>query len=96
MSDSTSVNELLDALAKVLLRCFVLGAVLLSFWFVLFLVAGNCIHEIHGKWFSMTPHEFDLICYCGMGLVKLFVLLFFLFPYIAIRCVLRKRRVAGA
>ena len=94
MSDSTSVNELLDALAKVLLGCFVLGAVLLSFWFGLFLVAGDCIHAIHGEWFSMTPHEFDLICYCGMGLVKLYLFLFFLFPYIAIRCVLRKRRVA--
>ncbi len=94
MSDSTSVHELLDALAKVLLWCFVLGAVLLLFWFVLFLVAGECIYGLQSKWILITPHEFDLICYCGMGLVKLFVLLFFLIPYIAIRCVLRKQRVA--
>lgn len=40
--------------------------------------------------FGLTKHELDLIHYCGMGLLKLFVFLFFLFPCIAIRMVLRK------
>jgi hypothetical protein len=44
-----------------------------------------------GKWFGLTPHEIDVIHYCGMAFVKMCVLVFFLFPYIAIRLVLRKQ-----
>ena len=42
------------------------------------------------KMFGLTPHELDLIIYCGLGLHKMIVNLFFLFPWIAIRLVLRK------
>ena len=48
-------------------------------------------YEIHSKWFSLTRHEFDVIYYCGTGLLKLCVFLLFLFPCIAIRLVLGKR-----
>ena len=44
-----------------------------------------------GKLFGLTPHEVDVIQYCGIAAVKCVVLLFFLFPYVAIRLVLRKR-----
>lgn len=54
-------------------------------------VASDLIHNLHGKMFRLTEHELDLIHYCGMAFVKLCVFLFFLFPYIAIRMVLRKR-----
>ena len=88
----STVNDLLDALAKVLLRCFVLGFLLLLIWVVFFVLAGDVVHNLHGKMFGLSPHELNLIHYCGMGLFKLCVFLFFLFPYIAIRMVLRKRK----
>ncbi len=91
MSDQDDLNDLLDALAKVLLRCFVLGFLLLLIWVVVFVLASDVIHNLHGKMFGLLPHELNLIHYCGIAFVKLCVFLFFLFPYIAIRLVLRKR-----
>ncbi len=90
MTTSAEINELLDTIAKVLMRCFVLGVLFLLLWFVAYLVASDAIYR-QGKMFELTPHEINIIFYCGMGLVKGCVLLFFLFPWMAIRLVLRKR-----
>ena len=92
MSEQNNVNDLLDALAKVLLRCFVLGVLLLLISFGVFLVADDWAHGFHAKWFDVSKHEFDLMYYYGMIYVKICVILFFLIPYIAIRMVLRKRK----
>ena len=86
MTDST--RDFFDTLAKVLIRCWLLGTLLLLFSFVVFMLTGEIIDDIHGRWFGVTPHELDLIIYCGMGLHKLVVNLFFLFPWLAIRWVL--------
>jgi hypothetical protein len=91
MTESKTVNEMFDTLAKILLRCFVLGYLLLLLWAALYLFAGSLTYGIASKLFALTPHEVDLINYCGMAIVKCSVFLFFLFPYIAIRLVLRKR-----
>ena len=66
MSESTDVTDLLDALAKVLLRCFVLGFLLLLIWFGVFVLAGDVIYNLHGKMFGLSPHELNLIHYCGI------------------------------
>lgn len=42
--------------------------------------------------FDLSRHELQLIHYCGMGLVKLVVGVFFFFPWAAIRLVLRQAR----
>jgi hypothetical protein len=89
MTESKNVNEPFDMLAKILLRCFVLGYCLLLLWFIVFVFVGDL--GIGAKLFDLTPHELALINYCGMTVVKCAVLLFFLIPYCAIRLVLRKR-----
>ncbi len=91
MTESNTVNELFDTLAKILLRCFVLGYVFLLLWVVTYFVAGGLIHGLADKLFGLTPHEVDVVNYCGMAVVKGIVFLFFLIPYIAIRLVLRQR-----
>jgi Family of unknown function (DUF6868) len=93
MTESKNANELFlfDTLAKILLRCFVLGYVLLLLWAVVYLFAGVLIYGIADKLFGLTRHEADLINYCGMALVKCAVILLFLIPYIAIRWTLRQR-----
>ena len=70
----------------VLLRCFILGFVVLIFWFVMFLVAGGLMHEVHKAIFGITISrtDFNLMNDCGIGLLKLFIFVFFLIPYIAI------------
>lgn len=70
----------------VLLRCFILGFVALIIWFLLFVFAGELVYDVHGGIFrEITDRQFEVIHYCGMGLLKLFVSVFFFIPYIAMR-----------
>ena len=90
MSEQT--RDFFDTLAKVLIRCWIFGTLLLLFSFVVFMLTGEIIDDIHGKMFGLTPHELNLIIYCGLGLHKLCLNLIFLFPWIAIRLVLRNEK----
>ena len=70
----------------VLLRCFILGFVVLIIWFLFIVVAGGLAYDVHGSFFDeISERQFQVIHYCGMGLLKLFVTVFFLIPYIAMR-----------
>ena len=93
MTDSTPTNEFFVTLSKVLFGCWIFGFVFVSFWFVLYILAGDFIYRLHGKWFELSRHEMDVIFYCGMGLVKLLVIVFFFIPWLAIRLVLRNQKV---
>jgi hypothetical protein len=84
-------NNLLDAVAGVCLWCFVLSMCLLLLWFVFYLGAGNWVYSVHSRFFDITRHEFEVVGYCGAGLVKIAAFLFFLFPYVAIKLILRKK-----
>jgi hypothetical protein len=88
MLDST--KDFFETLARVLLRCWIIGFLLLFFSFAMFMLTGDFIDQIHGNMFGLSAHELDLIIYCGLGMFKLFVFIFFLFPWLAIRMVLRK------
>lgn len=75
-------------LTRMLLRCIVVGFGLLLIWFILVLVGGNVLFEIHSKIFNITRHEFDLVHYWCMSLAKILILVFFVIPFIAIRLTL--------
>jgi hypothetical protein len=89
MREPQETIELLEAAAKVLLRCTVLGFLLVLIWVAAYLFAPDMIH-LQGAWFGLTAHELGVIHYCGIAFVKGCVLLFFLIPYLAIRLVLSK------
>jgi hypothetical protein len=91
MSEPSQTTEFFDTLANVLLRCTIIGFLLLLFWFAVFMLGGDLIYSVHGGMFDLTPHELQVIHYCGMGLTKLVVGCFFLIPWVAIRLVLRYR-----
>jgi hypothetical protein len=91
MPHSNETNDLLDAIAKILLRCFVLGYLFLLLWFCIYMFAGDMMYRLNRSLFGVTPHEMNLLHLFGMALVKLILFLFFLFPYIAIRWILRNR-----
>jgi hypothetical protein len=88
----TEVDNLLDAVAKVLLRCLVIGILILSLSFGMMLVGDDVAYSIHSEWFDIKRHEFEVIVYCALTLGKTCVALFFLVPWLSIRLVLRKRR----
>jgi len=91
MSDPARTTEFFDTLAKVLLRSWALGYLLLLLWFGLQTYADGFVRW-QSDFFHLSKHELDLIFYCGIGLMKLVLLVFFLLPWVAIRLVLRARQ----
>ncbi len=87
---SAQIAEWLDVVAKVLLRCWILGFLILVIWFAVFMLAPQVIYDVHGPMFGLSAQGLNLIHYCGMGLVKLIVLCFFFAPWVSIRLLLRK------
>jgi hypothetical protein len=84
-------TDFFDTLAKVLLRCGVLGYVLLLLSVGVILIAGDPIYRLNGSLFGLSRHELELIIYECIVLMKVIVLLFFWIPWLAIRLVLRNR-----
>ena len=91
MNESSNFIKDLEILSSILIRCFVIGVLFITFWFIFVLLGGDLGYTIHAKWFQISRHEYDLLNYYGMAFVKVCNFLFFLFPYIAIRMVLRRR-----
>jgi len=85
------LNNLLEAVAGIHLRCFVLAVCLLLFSFVFYLLAADWAYSMHSRWFGITRLHFDLMYYCWMAFMKIVAFLFFLIPFIAIKLSLRKK-----
>ena len=81
-----------DAIAGVLLRCFVItvGAMLFT-WFVVFLL-GDVIYSIYSQLMEISRKEFDLFFLYTMTFLKALNILFFGIPFVAIKWYLRGRR----
>jgi hypothetical protein len=86
-----STNEKLDVLSQVLIRCVGMGVAVLLIWWAGLAFMGDRVYEMHSKLTSLSRQQFDVIHYAGMLATKAVVSLLFLFPYIAIRLVLKKR-----
>ncbi len=86
------MKNVFDTLDKVLLRCWIFGSVLLAIWFGVALLMGETIHKFHGSMFGITSHELDVIFYSIMGILKVFVSVFFFIPWLSIRLVLKKAK----
>jgi len=82
---------LLNDLAGILIRCFFLTFALLLVWFAFFWLAGDIGFYLHSHWFEIDGRDYDLLFYYGMAFLKICAFVFFLFPYIAIRLVIRKK-----
>lgn len=86
---SESKRDFYTTLSSVLLRCWIVGFVMLFIWLGVTLLMGEVIYDLHGSLFGLTGHELNVIFYCGMGLFKLAVIVFFFMPWLAIRLVLK-------
>lgn len=78
---------ILDTLRETLLWCAALNYGVLLGWFLLFTVAHDWLHRLHGRWFRLSPEQFDVVHYSGMALYKIAVVIFNLVPYLALRLV---------
>jgi len=93
---STTLSEdtitTLDAIANILIRCFIItvGAMLFV-WFVVFLL-GDVIYSIYSQLMEISSKEFDLFFLYTMTFLKALNILFFGIPFIAIKWFLRGKR----
>jgi hypothetical protein len=92
MSNSDQTTEFFGVLARVLLRSWIFGFVVLYAWFGMILLAKEPFYGLIGNWFGLSNHEMDLANLCGIALLKLLLIVFFFFPWLSIRLMLRGRK----
>jgi len=92
MYDTNNVNEMLEMIGQVLIRCFIMGVFVLFFWWGALALMGDLAYSVHTKIAAMSRQQFDIIHYAGMLMTKATIVVLFLFPYIAIRLVIVKQR----
>jgi hypothetical protein len=90
---SAQITEWLEAIVKILLRCWLLGFILLLFWWGAITLAGDLVLGVHGDMFGLTRPQLNVIHYCGILFTKLAVGVFFFIPWVSIQLVLKKRKV---
>jgi len=84
--------SILDAIADILLRCFIItvGAMLFV-WLVVFML-GDVIYSIYSQLMEISRKEFDLFFLYTMTFLKALNVLFFGIPFVAIKSYLRRQR----
>lgn len=84
----------LRLIASALLWCFVVSYALLIVWFCIFIcpMLRGWAHSIHSLWIELSPREFALLNYYGMGFLKLCIFVLFLCPCIGLRVAIWKAR----
>ena len=91
MHNSDNGNEMLEAIGQVLIRCFFMGVFVLFMWLGALTLMGDLAYRFNSKIVPISRQQFDIINYAGMLMTKGAIHVLFLFPYIAIRLVIRKR-----
>lgn len=84
------MNFNLESAARILGRSAIIGLVIVSVWYAGYM--GGLVCGIHGKWFGLDEHECSLLSYGGMGILKMLVLTFFVFPWMAIKLELIRQK----
>jgi len=85
------VDEVLEVIAQVLLRCTIMAAVVLLFWWGSLALLGDIAYRTHSRFVPVSREQFNAIHYAGLLTTKAAMGMFFLIPYVAIRLVLKKR-----
>jgi uncharacterized protein YybS (DUF2232 family) len=90
VSDKTVKN--LDVIASILIRCFLITVGAMVFTWLVWLVVGDVVHSVHSQMLDITRKEFDLFFLYTMTFMKGLNVLFFFFPYFAIKWFLWDKR----
>ncbi len=67
--------------------CTIFNGSLLVFSFIICASSGDWVYRMHSKWFPMPRDVFNVVIYSFIGMLKIFVLVFNLIPYIALEIV---------
>ncbi len=92
MNEHDRVDNMLDAVAGVLIRCFVVGTVCLVIGITWIVAVPDWGWQMHSKLFHVSREQIALATYAGLILTKVGILGLFLLPYIGVKLVLKKRK----
>ncbi len=76
-----------ETLREMLGWCSVINIGILLYWWLFVSFAHDWVYRQHSRWFKISVESFDAFNYGGIGLFKLFVIVFNLVPYLALRIV---------
>lgn len=74
-------------LRDLLLYCTTINFGVLALWGLFFLLPHEWLYRLWGRVFRLSAEQFDTINVAGILFYKLGILLFNLFPYLALRIV---------
>jgi hypothetical protein len=77
----------IDTVRDALLWCTVINYSVLLVWFVFYMTPHEWLYGIWGRWFRLTPEQFDAVNFAAIALYKIGIVFFNLVPYIALRLV---------
>ncbi len=75
----------IDKLTELLMWCSIINIAILLIWWVFICFARDMIHRVHGRWFRLSPQEFDAIHYKVMAQYKMAFIILNVVPYIALK-----------
>ena len=83
--------RIFDAIAGILLRCFIFMVIAQIFaWLVIFL-AEDTLYPIYRRMFDLSKKEYDLFILYSLTFTKSLNVMFFLMPFLAIKLMLRSK-----
>lgn len=77
----------IHAARRAFLWCAILNYGLLLVWFLLFVLMHDWLQQYWGRWFRLSSEQFDFLNFAGIMLLKIFILVFNLIPFVALRIV---------
>ena len=67
--------------------CAIINMGVFLWWFLFYMLGHDWLYTFHGRWFKLSPEQFDGIHYAGMAGYKIAIWLFVIIPYLALRIV---------
>jgi len=92
MENISDSRVFFEYLSRILIRSFLMGLVLLIIWQLAMSFSPGWMFSTQAHWFGFDEQAFKLVNYCGMGLMKLTLIIFFFFPYLSIKIVLKSSK----
>ena len=88
---SEEVIQILNAIAGILLRCFIFTVVALLFVWTMIFIMGDSFYNIYSIFFDIPRKNYDQLLLYSLTFMKVLNILFFLFPLLAIKHFLRDK-----
>lgn len=85
MNVNENTKEYLEVIARVLMKAFIAGIIILGIWVIYSIFGSDAGFKIHEEMFGVSVDNIMIINYLCLGLFKIFLFSVFLLPYIGIR-----------